>query len=153
MNNIAEVLPMLRPMFGAAALLLFTAGILSAGLSSHMPNMMIIPWFTQDTLGKPRSTRTSRAAYALGLLTLVSVLGVILNARPVFVMLLSQAGISVVMPMALLGLMVLSAKKSLVGEHRPRPIEWALLAAIAAFQIFVSVLAVQGLVEDVRTLL
>jgi len=153
MNNIAEVLPMLHPMFGGAALLLFTAGVLSAGMSSHMPNMMIIPWLTQDTLGKPRCTRTTRAAYALGLLTLVSVLGVILKAKPVFVMLLSQAGISVVMPMALLGLMWLSAKKSLVGEHRPRAVEWVLLAAIAAFQIFVSVLAVHGLIKDVRKLM
>lgn len=153
MNNIAEVLPMLRPMFGAAALLLFTAGVLSAGISSHMPNMMIIPWLTQDTLGKPRSTRTTRAAYALGLLTLVSVLGVILKAKPVFLMLMSQAGISVVMPMALLGLMALTGKKSLVGEHRPGKIEWILLGVIAAFQLFVSYLAICGLVQDIRKLL
>ena len=153
MNNISEMIPMLRPLFGDWALGIFVVGILSAGISSHLPNMMVIPWLTGDMYGRPRTTRTLQTAYVFGLLTLVSILGAVLDARPVFLLLLSQAGISVVMPLALLGLMWLSTREELVGSHRPRPIEWILLTGIAAFSLFMSTLAVQGLVKDVRSLL
>lgn len=149
MNSISEMIPMLRPLFGDWALLIFVVGILSAGLSSHLPNMMVIPWLTRDMYGRPRTTRSVPMAYVYGLLTLVSVLGAVLEARPVFLLLLSQAGISVVMPLALLGLMWLSAREDLVGKHRPRPIEWILLAGITAFSLLMSCLALQGLVADV----
>lgn len=152
MNNISEMIPMLRPMFGDWSLLIFVVGILSAGFSSHLPNMMVIPWLTRDLYGRPRTTRTVQTAYVFGLLSLVSILGAILEARPVFLLLLSQAGISLVMPLALLGLMWLSARKDIVGDHGPRPIEWLLLVGIAAFSLFMSYLALQGLLVDVRNL-
>ena len=41
MNHIKEMIPMLQPLFGPAALFVFTLGILAAGLSSHLPNMMV----------------------------------------------------------------------------------------------------------------
>jgi len=149
MNNISEMIPMLRPLFGDLALFLFVAGILAAGISSHLPNMMMIPWLTRDMHGQPRTTRTAGAAYVFGLLTLVSILGAVLQTLPVFLMLLSQAGISVVMPLALLGLIWLSSRKEIMGAHRPRPVEWVLLAGITAFSFFMSYLAVQGLVGDI----
>jgi len=151
MNNISEMIPMLRPMFGDWSLLIFVVGILSAGFSSHLPNMMVIPWLTRDLYGRPRTTRTVQTAYVFGLLSLVSILGAVLEARPVFLLLLSQAGISVVMPLALLGLMWLSPRKDIVGDHGPRRIEWVLLAGIAAFSLFMSYLGMQGLVEDIRS--
>ncbi len=153
MNNIAEMIPMLRPMFGDWALVVFVVGILAAGFSSHLPNMMVIPWLTRDLQGQPRSTRTVHAAYVFGLLSLVSILGAILEARPVFLMLLSQAGISLVMPLALFGLMWLSTRRDLVQDHRPGGAEWVLLVGIGAFSLFMSFLALQGLVADLRSVL
>lgn len=152
MNSISEMIPMLRPLFGDWALVIFVVGILSAGLSSHLPNMMVIPWLMRDMQGRPRMTRTVPLAFVFGLLTLVSVLGAILETRPVFLLLLSQAGISVVMPLALLGLMWLSWRESVPGAHRLRTGEWILLPLIACFSLFVSYLAVDGLLSDLRTL-
>lgn len=153
MNHISEMVPMLRPLFGDLALFLFVAGILSAGLSSHLPNMMVIPWLTRDMYGQSRTTRTVRMAYVFGLLTLVSILGTVLETRPIFLMLLSQAGISLVMPLALLGLMWLSSRKEIMGAHRPRRVEWALLGGITAFSLFMSYLALRGLVADIGKML
>jgi Mn2+/Fe2+ NRAMP family transporter len=151
MNHIKEMIPMLKPLFGPLALFAFTAGILAAGISSHLPNMMVIPWFTDDMKGQPRDTRSGNKRMILGGLTLFSMLGAV-TARPVFLLLLSQAGISVVMPMALLGLMFLHRRKDLLGDHRPKPAEWVLLAGIAFFSLYMSTLAVQGLVADLRSL-
>jgi Mn2+/Fe2+ NRAMP family transporter len=151
MNHIKEMIPMLKPLFGRGALLVFVVGIMAAGISSHLPNMMVIPWLVDDMSGKPRNTRTLPRLVLLGGLTLFSMLGAMV-ARPVFLLLLSQAGISVVMPMALLGLMWLSSRKDLLGKHRPGIPEWILLAAIAAFSLFISYLAVRGLITDLRKL-
>jgi manganese transport protein len=126
MNAIDEMIPMLHPMFGGAALGIFVIGILAAGLSSHMPNMMVIPWLTRDLHGRPRTTRTRAMLVMLMLLTGVSSLGAVLESRPVFLLLLSQAGISIVMPLALLGMMWLSARPQLTGAPPLRRIEWLL---------------------------
>jgi manganese transport protein len=148
MNHIKEMIPMLKPLFGPLALFVFAIGIMAAGVSSHLPNMMVIPWLSDDMRGKPRNTRTRNKLLILGGLTLLSMLGAMVD-RPVFLLLLSQAGISVVMPLALLGLMYLSSRKDILAAHRPSRIEWVLLALIACFSLFMSSQAVQGLIKDI----
>jgi len=152
MNHIKEMIPMLQPLFGPQALFVFTLGILAAGLSSHLPNMMVIPWLTDDLCGRPRMTSNTGKRVALAGLTVISMLGAMM-ARPVFLLLLSQAGISVVMPMALLGLMYLSSQKDLMGDHRPSRKEWVLLSLIACFSVFMSSQAIRGLIDDVSTII
>ncbi len=51
MNHIKEMIPMLKPMFGPLALFVFALGIMAAGTSSHLPNMMVIPWLSDDMTG------------------------------------------------------------------------------------------------------
>lgn len=152
MNHIKEMIPMLKPLFGPGALFVFAIGIMAAGISSHLPNMMVIPWLSDDLRGNPRNTGTPAKKVVLGALTVISMLGVMMD-RPVFLLLLSQAGISVVMPLALLGLMFLSRRKDILGPHRPKPIEWVLLGLIACFCLFMSVQAVKGLILDIASLL
>lgn len=147
MNHIAEMIPMLKPLFGPLALLVFAIGIMAAGTSSHLPNMMVIPWLTDDLNGRARNTRTGRKRVVLGLLTVVSILGVFMS-RPVFLLLLSQVGISIVMPMALLGLMYLSARFIEDQAHRPKPVEWVALGLISCFSLFMSFQGIMGLIED-----
>jgi len=43
MNNVAEMIPLLEPIAGEAALGVFTLRILAAGMSSHLPNLLVIP--------------------------------------------------------------------------------------------------------------
>jgi manganese transport protein len=151
MNHIKEMIPMLRPLFGSGALFVFAVGIMAAGISSHLPNMMVIPWLSDDLRGKARNTRTMPKIGVLGALTVISMLGVMM-ARPVFLLLLSQAGISVVMPLALLGLMFLSSRKDILGPHRPSSVEWVLLGLIACFCLFMSSQAIKGLTQDLSSL-
>lgn len=149
MNDITEMIPMLKPLFGPLALFVFAIGIMAAGTSSHLPNMMVIPWLTDDLNGNPRNTRTGKKRIILALLTVISIFGVFMT-RPVFLLLMSQAGISIVMPMALLGLMYLSARHIKNKDHRPKPLEWVLLGLISCFSLFMSCIAILGLIEDIR---
>lgn len=147
MNHIKEMIPMLKPLFGPAALFVFAIGIMAAGMSSHLPNMMVIPWLTDDLEGKARQTRSLQKRIVLGALTVISMLGVFID-RPVFLLLLSQVGISIVMPMALLGLMYLSARHIEQKEYRPNRAEWIVLVLIAGFSLFMSVQGISGLIKD-----
>lgn len=152
MNHIKEMIPMLQPLFGPLALFIFVIGIMAAGISSHLPNMMVIPWFSDDMNGRPRNTRTLNKRILLGGLTIISMLGAI-TARPVFLLLLSQSSISIVMPLALFGLMYLSSRKDILGSHRPKPIEWVLLSLISCFSLFISYQAVLGLIIDISSII
>ena len=148
LNHIKEMIPMLKPLFGVTALLVFTIGIMAAGISSHLPNMMVIPWLWSDIHGKPRDTRAPVKRVVLAVLTVVSMLGTMMD-RPVFLLLLSQAGISVVMPMALLGLIYLHTRREIMPKAIIRRPEWVLLTCIAAFSLMVSLQGIKGLVVDV----
>ena len=148
MNHIKEMIPMLKPLFGPLALFVFAIGIMAAGTSSHLPNMMVIPWLTDDLKGRRRNTQTGYKRVVLGLLTVISIFGVFM-ARPVFLLLLSQVGISIVMPMALLGLMYLSARHIKQIEYRPKPIEWVVLGLISCFSLFMSFQGIRGLIADI----
>jgi Mn2+/Fe2+ NRAMP family transporter len=147
LNHIKEMIPMLDPLFGPLALFVFAIGIMAAGISSHLPNTMVIPWLTDDLKGRNRNVRTTYKRLIIGLLTLISMLGVFIH-RPVFLLLLSQAGISIVMPMALLGLMYLSAKHIQDKQFRPTPIGWVFLGLISCFSLFMSYQGIRGLIED-----
>ena len=151
MNHIKEMIPMLQPLFGPAALFVFTLGILAAGLSSHLPNMMVIPWLSDDLSGRPRNIRTLNKRLILAGLSIVSILGVFM-ARPVFLLVLSQAGISLVMPMALIGLIYLSSREDILGEQRLTKTDWVFLSAITCFSLFMSYQALTGLFADLRSL-
>jgi len=147
MNHIKEMIPMLKPIFGTLALFVFVVGIMAAGISSHLPNMMVIPWLSDDMAGKERNTRTLPKIVVLGGLSVVSILGVFMS-RPVFLLLLSQAGISIVMPMALIGLVYLSACKDVMKTHRPKAVEWVALVLIICFSLFMSFQGIKGLAAD-----
>jgi Mn2+/Fe2+ NRAMP family transporter len=150
LKHIKEMIPMLKPLFGPLALFVFAIGIMAAGTSSHLPNMMVIPWLTDDLNGKARNTRTGKKRIILALLTIVSIFGVFIEKSPILLLLLSQAGISFVMPMALLGIIYLSARHIKQPEHRPKKIEWALLTLIVCFAFFMSGLAAIGFKEKLN---
>ena len=138
---------MLKPMFGAAALFVFALGILAAGISSHLPNLMVMPWLADDTRGRERNTRSRAKLLVLAGLSLVSVLGVFME-RPVFLLLLSQAGISVVLPMALLGLISVSAREEFFSKLQLRMVDCIVLALISLFALVMSYQGVRGLIDD-----
>ena len=48
MNNIVEMIPLLEPIAGKAAMSVFVIGIVAAGLSSHLPNLLVIHWLLID---------------------------------------------------------------------------------------------------------
>ena len=78
-------------------------GIVAAGLSSHLPNLLVIPWLIQDYQGNDRDTKTKGNRILFFFLSLASLFGVIFGFKPVFLMLISQAAITVLLGAASAG--------------------------------------------------
>ena len=101
MNNVVEMIPLLEPIAGKAALLFFVIGIVAVGLSSHLPNLLVIPWLIIDYREAKTTTKTVLYRIILCVLTIISVLGVAIGFKPVFIMLLSHACLAVVLPITI----------------------------------------------------
>lgn len=148
-NNIGEMIPMLEPFFGAGALSLFVFGIIAAGLSSHLPNLLVIPWLLLDLKGGNRDLRSVGVRLTLLALTIWATVMASLGYKPVFIMMISQACISVVLPFAVGCLFFLTSKPSLMGDQRNRPRDMIALTLVMIFALYMSSLAIRGLIEDV----
>ena len=151
MNNVTEMIPLMEPIAGKAALGVFVIGILAAGLSSHLPNMLVIPWLIIDYRNEQRDTKKTRYRILLFLLSVVSIMGVILDFKPVFVLLLSQACIAIVLPLTIICLLYLTTKKELMKDHTNKAHDIIILGLVLIFSIYMSAVGISGLVNDLKS--
>ncbi len=152
LNRISEMIPMLEPVFGPFALNAFVMGVVAAGLSSHLPNLLVIPWIIDDYRGVTRETRSRAKQVLLLALTVFSLAGVSFGGSPVFLMLVSQASIAVILPALLCTLVYLTCSRRVMGEHCNKTGDYLILAGILAFAFYMSALGVQGLLADLGSL-
>lgn len=153
MNHVAEMIPLMEPLAGKAAITLFTLGILAAGISSHLPNLLVIPWLIIDYRGEVQNTQTTRNRILLFLLSLVAVTGVALKLRPVFLLLLSQASIAIILPVSVVSLFYLTSRKNLMGSETNRWSDRIILTLIVLFSAYVCMLGIRGVAGDIQLFL
>ncbi|TXE07242.1 divalent metal cation transporter [Seonamhaeicola algicola] len=148
LNNVAEMIPLMEPIAGKAALGVFVIGILAAGLSSHLPNTLVIPWLIIDYNEQERNTKTLSSRLIVLVLTVFSVIGIAFGFRPVFILMLSQASIAIVLPVTVGSVFYLTCKKSLMKAHSNKAYDIIMLSLIMLFTLYVSVLGIEGLIDD-----
>jgi Mn2+/Fe2+ NRAMP family transporter len=148
MNNVAEMVPLLEPIAGKAALGVFVIGIVAAGLSSHLPNLLVIPWLLIDFKKEKRDTKGKKQRIILLVLTVISTLGVAFGFNPVFIMLLSQACLAVVLPITIASIFYLSSKRELMKNHTNKLFDFVVLILIMLFSVYMSILGIRGLIID-----
>ncbi|MDO6809955.1 Nramp family divalent metal transporter [Zobellia galactanivorans] len=153
MNNVAEMIPLMEPIAGKAALSVFVIGILAAGLSSHLPNMLVIPWLIIDYKEQERNTKTTYYRIMLFILTLTSILGTALGFKPVFILMLSQACIAIVLPITIGSIFYLTCKRELMNTHVNKIHDVIILSIVMLFSLYVSSLGIEGLVDDLKSIL
>jgi len=152
MNNVTEMISLMEPIAGKAALAVFVIGILAAGLSSHLPNMLVIPWLIIDYRNDKRDTKTTTYRIILFVLTVISVLGTALGFKPVFVLMLSQACIAIVLPITIASIFYLTSKKELMNDHVNGLSDIVLLSLIMLFSVYMSSLGIRGLIIDLANI-
>ena len=136
---------LLEPLAGSFAVGIFATGIIAAGVSSQFPNLLMIPWLLCDYRSSPRDMTIWQyrlLVFAISLLVLVFPL---FEARPVLVMIVSQAFNVVLLPATVACILYLGNRIDLMGEHRNSALANAGLIAIFLFSLVTGYMGFQGL--------
>ena len=149
MNTVVEMIPLLEPIAGKAALGIFVIGIIAAGLSSHLPNLLVIPWLIIDYKRSERNTKTRFNRMLLAALSVSSVLGIVIGLKSVFVLILSQTCIAIILPLTVGSLFYLSGKKSLMKNYSIQRFDIIILSLIMLFSLYMSVLGIREIITDI----
>lgn len=144
-DNAIDMVNLLEPLAGRFAISIFVAGIVAAGLSSLFPIIILAPWLLADYCNeKADMTSVSSRLMVLGVLALGFVVPVF-GGRPVLVMIMSQAFISVVTPVIILLMLILMNREELVGEHRLGIKQNLFVGTIFIFSVIMSLTGIFGL--------
>ena len=149
LNNITDIVHMLEPIFGRYALTIFVFGILAAGLSSHLPNLLVIPWLVQDYRGIDRNMKTKGNRILCLFLSLASLFGVLFGFKPVFLMLLSQAAITVLLPLVVGAIAYMTSSGKIMGKHKNGVLDYGVLTGVMVFSLYMCRMGIQGLIADI----
>jgi manganese transport protein len=148
LNDAKEMIPLLEPVAGKYAVAIFVIGITAAGLSSQFPNTLLLPWLLCDFFGWERDLKKFNFRMIVLVMSLLGLVVPIFHARPVFVMVASQAFAALVLPVTVGGIFYLTSSKKIMGEHANSKIENVILFLIFLFALFMGGVGIRGFVQD-----
>jgi Mn2+/Fe2+ NRAMP family transporter len=148
LNDAREMIPLLEPVAGKYAVAIFVIGITAAGLSSQFPNTLLLPWLLCDFFGWERDMKKVNFRIIVLVMSLLGLVVPIFHARPVFVMVASQAFAALVLPVTVGGIFYLTSSKKIMGEHANSKIENVILSLIFLFALFMGGVGVRGFIQD-----
>lgn len=140
----SQMITLLEPLAGPLAVSIFAVGIVAAGVSSQFPNVLMLPWLICDYTGKVRNMTLPRYRVMVFLISLLGLVVPFFGARPVLVMIVSQAFNAVILPITVACILYLSNRKDLMGSHKSSMTSNAILILIVLFSLFTSYIAAKG---------
>ncbi|WP_179318100.1 Nramp family divalent metal transporter [Winogradskyella helgolandensis] len=147
LTNASQMIGLLEPLAGSFATSVFAIGIISAGVSSQFPNILMLPWLLCDYNNSKRDMTLPKYRVMVLLISLLGLVVPVFNAQPVFVMVVSQVFNAVILPVTVLGILYLSNRADLMGSHKNKPLENVFLTLILLFSIYTSVVGVTGVIQ------
>lgn len=150
--NVTQMINLLEPLAGSAAVAIFTIGLIAAGVSSQFPNVALLPWLLDDFHErKPNLKRPSYRIMAL-VISLLGLIVPIFNAKPIAVMVSSQAFGALVLPATVGCIVYIGNKKSLMGEHKFSTVTNVILSMIFVFALVMSYMSYHGILSTLQAL-
>ncbi len=145
-ENAIDMVSLLEPLAGRFAISIFVAGIVCAGLSSLFPIVLLAPWLIADYRGVKRDMRSVSSRLLVLFGVLLGLVVPIFGGRPVFVMILSQAGTLLATPLILILMLFLINRKSLMKEYLATPGRNLIMGLILLFTIFMTIAGIRGMI-------
>ena len=140
----SQMITLLEPLAGSLAVSIFAVGIVSAGVSSQFPNVIMLPWLICDYTGTEREMTLPKYRVMVFLISLLGLVVPFFGARPVLVMIVSQAFNAVILPITVACIFYLSNRKDLMGGYKNSMTSNAILTLILLFSLFTSFIGVKG---------
>ena len=144
LSKASQMIELLEPLAGPLATSLFAIGIIAAGVSSQFPNVLMLPWLLCDYNETKRDMTLPKYRIMVFAISLLGLVVPFFGARPVLVMIVSQAFNAVILPMTVACIFYLANRKDLMGEHSNKVIANIFLTAILLFSLFTSFIALKG---------
>ena len=152
LENVSQMINLMEPLAGFFAVSMFTIGLVAAGVSSQFPNVTLLPWLLDDYFQKkPNMKRTSYRLIVL-FLSLLGLIVPVFQAKPIAVMIISQAFGALILPVTVACILYLGNKKKLMREYS---FSWEInlmLFLIFLFAVMMSYMSYSGLFEVVESL-
>ena len=121
------------------------AGIISAGLSSLFPHILLAPWLIADLFDKPRDMRTpfnrGIALFTVSLGLIIPVFG----GRPVLIMIISQVLAAIATPVIVLLILLMQRREDIMGTFKAGTVFNITVGFIFLFTIFIAVTGIIGI--------
>ena len=137
-EKVLDMIYVLQPLAGRFAVALFVTGLLSAGLSSLFPIMMLAPELVSDYRAGEMQTGTPLFRILTGIAALVGLTIPVLGTNPVITQIASQVTLVFVLPLVILLMIILLNKRSVMGDRRPGVLFTILMCLALVFACIVS---------------
>ncbi len=147
LERASQMIDLLEPLAGPLAVSIFAIGIISAGVSSQFPNLLLIPWLLCDYRGTRRDMTLWKYRIFVFLISLLGLVVPLFEARPVFVLILSQAFNVVLLPVTVACIIYLGNRSDLMGVHRNSLITNLGLGGLFLFSLLTGYMGFQGLTD------
>ena len=147
LTEASQMITLLEPLAGKLATAIFAFGIIAAGVSSQFPNVLMLPWLLCDYNHSERQMTLPK--YRIMVL-IISVLGLVVpvfHAKPVFVMIISQAFNSIILPVTVACILYLGNRKDLMGEHKNSLGTNIFLIIVFLFSLTTSTMGIKGVLQ------
>ncbi len=144
LDKASQMIDLLEPLAGSFATAIFVIGIVAAGVSSQFPNVLMLPWLLCDFNGTERKMTLPRYRVMVLVISLLGLVVPLFEARPVFVMIVSQAFNAVILPVTVACILYLGNRKDLMGEHRHTGMANLALIAILLFSLVTTSMGIRG---------
>jgi Mn2+/Fe2+ NRAMP family transporter len=144
LTKASQMIELLEPLVGPFATAIFAVGIIAAGVSSQFPNVLMLPWLLCDFNQSEREMTLPKYRVMVLLISLLGLVVPIFKARPVFVMIVSQAFQSIILPVTVGCILYLGNRRELMGEHKNKLMTNIILVAILLFSIVTTSMGIKG---------
>jgi len=144
-NNAIDMVKLLEPLAGRFAVSLFVTGIVSAGLSSLFPHLLLAPWLLADLFNRPRDMKLPLnrgiALFTVSLGLVIPIFG----GRPVLTMIFSQVLAALATPVIVLLMFLLLNKTEIMGTYKSSPTFNVILVFIFLFTVYMAITGIIGI--------
>jgi len=145
-ENAIDMVKLMEPIAGRFAISIFVAGIVSAGLSSLFPIILLAPWLFSDYNNKPRNMKSTQSRLLVLTGVLFGLVVPIFGGRPVFVMIISQSLAIIVTPLVL-ALMLIIVNRLAKTDNYPVTKRWNIfMGMVILFTLAMAVAGVSGII-------
>lgn len=151
LTHVTQMVTLLEPLAGQVAVTIFTLGLIAAGISSQFPNVALLPWLLDDY--NNRKTDLKRTHYRI-IALIISLLGLVVpifEAKPISVMIASQAFGALILPATVASIFYVGNKRNVMKTHVFGFITNAVLVLIFAFALVMSYMSINGIIATVQS--